>query len=388
MDTKKILEIFNQAMEFKKNGDLISAEKNYKEILSMTTVLPEVYYNLALVYARMFRFHEAIDNMKIYLKSEPDDIEGRYFLSTYYFMLRDFDKGLELFESRVSKTHAIMTEAKTYGNLYSDIPFWSGEDLTDKVIFVYYEAGLGDTLMYFRYLKELSKVCKKVYFKPQISLLSLFAENRGDVKIIMHVKESISKECDYQCPIMSIPYLLGLNNKNIFVHTDKFLHASKKKKEYYKQKYFNNDLLKICVKWQGNTLIGGERAITAKSFEKIFTLANTQIYSVQVNEGQEQLNELSCKHNIIDLGSTFKDFSDTAGAIANADIVICNDTSVAHLAGAMGVKTYVILPENYDWRWHDDISKCYWYNSIKLYQKQTTWEDVVDKIYNDILVNL
>ena len=88
------------------------------------------------------------------------------------------------------------------------------------------------------------------------------------------------------------------------------------------------------------------------------------------------------------MGSTFNDFSDTAGAIANADIVICNDTSVAHLAGAMGIKTYVILPEYYDWRWHDDLSKCYWYDSIKLYQKHTTWEDVVDKIYNDILINL
>ena len=72
----------------------------------------------------------------------------------------------------------------------------------------------------------------------------------------------------------------------------------------------------------------------------------------------------------------------------NLDLVICNDTSVAHLAGAMGKKCYVILPTHYDWRWHTDISKCDWYDSIKLYRQKTTWEEVIGRIYEDIKNNL
>ena len=104
-------------------------------------------------------------------------------------------------------------------------------------------------------------------------------------------------------------------------------------------------------------------------------------------EGSEQIKALHDKYNLIDLGSTFKDFSDTAGAMENLDIVICNDTSVAHLAGAMGKKCYVILPKIYDWRWHTDISKCDWYDSVKLYRQQSTWEEVIGRIYEDIKNN-
>ena len=100
--------------------------------------------------------------------------------------------------------------------------------------------------------------------------------------------------------------------------------------------------------------------------------------------GYDEIKKLQSKFDIVDLGSTFKDFADTAGAIANLDVVICNDTSVGHLAGAMGKNTYIILPTLYDWRWHKDISKCDWYSNIKLFKQKTTWEEVILRIYEDL----
>ena len=315
---------------------------------------------------------------------EPNDTEGLFFLGSAYFKTKDYEKGFPYFEHRISRTHAIQSQIQLYRDRFTKIPFWQGEDLTNKTIYVYYEAGLGDTLMYFRYLKLLAKKCKKVYFKPQIPLIPIFAENRGNTKIIMRLTEKIADECDYQCPIMSLPYLLGLNNENIFYDRNGFLKPVPKKVQWYKEKFFNNDKLKIGIKWQGNTFIGAERAITPDSFAKIFELPNTQVYSVQVTNDEEEVKTLNRKYNIIDIASTFKNFSDTAGAIENLNIVICNDTSVGHLAGAMGKKCYMILPKYYDWRWHMDISKCDWYNSIKLYRQQTTWEEVIGRIYEDI----
>ncbi len=388
MDTEKVLNLFNTALACKNRGDFKQAAHFYNEVLKITTQLPEVYFNLAFVYIDLDMQYEAIECLNKFLELEPNDTEGFYFLGSAYFKTKDYEKGFKYFESRISRTHAIRTQEKLYEDKFRKIPFWQGEDLTDKTIYVYYEAGLGDTLMYYRYIKLLTQICKRVYFKPQITLLPLFAENRYNSHTIMRLNEEISQKSDYQCPIMSLPYYLGLNNENIFYGKEGFLKAVPKKVKEYKEKYFNNDKLKIGIKWQGNTFIGGERAMTADSFAKIFEIPNSQIYSVQVMEGSEQIKDLQEKYNLIDIGSTFKTFSDTAGAMENLDLVICNDTSVAHLAGAMGKKCYVILPTHYDWRWHTDISKCDWYDSIKLYRQKTTWEEVIGRIYEDIKNNL
>lgn len=385
MDTERILKLFNSAKVHKDNGEYALSMNEYEEILSMTTQLPEVYFNLAFVYFYSKHWEKAIECMKRFLELEPNDTEGKYFLATFYFMNKDYVSGFPLFECRVSKAHAILTQQKLTMGKINKLPFWHGENLIDKTVYLYYEAGLGDTLMYYRYLKILAQRAKKVYFKPQMTLLPLFAENKEpNVHIIARINEKYLNESDYQCPIMSLPYFLGLDNKTIFAYPDKFLHASKRETKIYQDKFFNNNKLKIGIKWQGNTLIGAERAMTAESFSKIFELPNSKIYSVQVMGGYDEIKNLQSKFDIVDLGSTFKDFADTAGAIANLDVVICNDTSVGHLAGAMGKKTYIILPILYDWRWHKDISKCDWYSNIKLFKQKTSWEEVISRIYDDL----
>lgn len=385
MDVQKILQIFNSAQASKNQGDFEKSSKLYEEILQITDRLPEVYFNLAFVYMNLDKQTNAIECLENYLKAEPNDEEAQYFLAAAYFKNKEYSKGFPFFESRISKKHAVHTQLHLFGQNFEHLPFWQGEDLTDKTIYVYYEAGLGDTLMYFRFIDLLTKKCKKVYFKPQVQLLPLFAENKGNAHIIMKLDENIAKKCDYQCPIMSLPYHLGLNDETIFANNKKFLHATKRKISEYKNKFFQNNKLKIGIKWQGNTFIGGERAMNAESFAKIFEIPNSQIYSIQVMEGYEQIHKLQEKYNLIDLGSTFKDFSDTAGAIENLDIIICNDTSVGHLAGAMGKQCYMVLPKHYDWRWHMNISKCDWYENIKLYRQKNEWKEVINRIYKDIM---
>ena len=80
------------------------------------------------------------------------------------------------------------------------------------------------------------------------------------------------------------------------------------------------------------------------------------------------------------------DFGQTAAALSNLDIVICNDTSLAHLAGAMGIPCWVILPYEVDWRWHNDLNKCDWYDSIKLFRQHAIddWQGVFDDILNEM----
>ena len=106
---------------------------------------------------------------------------------------------------------------------------------------------------------------------------------------------------------------------------------------------------------------------------------NTQYYSFQTFEGSEDAKVLN---NIIDIGKDLIDFSQTAAAMANLDLVICNDTSLAHLAGAMGIPCWVLLPYEVNWRWHTDLSVCDWYDSVKLFRqhKQNDWNGVFEDV--------
>ena len=112
---------------------------------------------------------------------------------------------------------------------------------------------------------------------------------------------------------------------------------------------------------------------------------NTQYYSFQTFEGSEDAKVLN---NIIDIGKDLIDFSQTAAAMANLDLVICNDTSLAHLAGAMGIPCWVLLPYEVNWRWHTDLSICDWYDSVKLYiaDKNETWNDVMSRVIRENLL--
>ena len=106
---------------------------------------------------------------------------------------------------------------------------------------------------------------------------------------------------------------------------------------------------------------------------------NTQYYSFQTFEGSEDIKDLE---GIIDIGKDLIDFGQTAAALSNLDLVICNDTSLAHLAGAMGIPCWVMLPYEVNWRWHTDLSVCDWYNSVKLFRQHKIgdWKSVFDDI--------
>ncbi|MCK7521115.1 MAG: hypothetical protein MZV64_27200 [Ignavibacteriales bacterium] len=115
---------------------------------------------------------------------------------------------------------------------------------------------------------------------------------------------------------------------------------------------------------------------------------NIKLYSLQKGDGYEELANLPDNIKIEDLGKTFNDFSDTAGAIENCDLIITNDSAIVHLAGAMGKKTFLLLPKVPEWRWflpeENDLyyDKTPWYSSVKIFRQANAgdWSEVMDKV--------
>ncbi len=361
---------FNLAMAYKNHHDWDKAKESYYKAIELNPKSHEAYFNLAYL---CFNENKPQDAVKCYQKAleiNPEDWESTYFLSLAHMQTKNYEEGLKCFEARLCRHSAIVSQEKTYPNLMKEKPVWQGEDLSDKILYTYYEAGFGDVLMFYRFMPELTNMCKKVILKPQKELAPLFRENSYGAEIMELFDFERHMDFDYHIPFLSIPHVMGKKGDDMFVHhNDGYIKANPAKIAYYKERYFNNDKFKIGIKWQGNTFYDKERVLKVEDFFKLFELKNTQFYSCQTFEGAEEFEKIKERYNVIDLGSTFTNFSDTAGAVENMDLIICNDTSLAHLAGAMKKPCYVLLPYIYNWRWHTDLTHCDWYDTVKIFRQ-------------------
>lgn len=378
---------FNLGLAYKNRNQFDEAIDAYGKALSIEPDNSSVYFNLGNIYESKNDTFKAIEYYEKAYKCdrEESDSDIRFFLGICYLKAKNFEKGLIHHEYRPSKPFAIHCQSLLYKEQIETKPLWHGESLKDKTLFVYYESALGDTLMYVRYLSLLKDMGAKILFKPQLCFMDLFKENNFGVEILDNKIFPQDVVFDFHIPLMSIPYVLQLNTEEIPL-SEGYLKANPQKIKDYKEKYFNNNKFKIGIKWKGNTAYDLTRVITIESFYKLFDLPNTQFYSLQKGEGVEELEKIPEKFNIIDLSETFNDFSDTAAAIENLDLIICNDTSVAHLAGAMGKPCWIMLPFVQNWRWHTDISYSPWYKSVKLFKQNElgNWNEVFDRVYEKL----
>ena len=375
---------FNLAMAYKNNGQYGKAKGTYYKAIELNPNSTESYFNLAYLCFNDNDAKGAIECYKKVLKINPDDWETMYFLSLAYMQDKNYKDGLKCFEQRLCKQSAIVSQEKTYPNLMKQKPIWTGkEDLSDKTLYTYYEAGFGDVIMLYRFMPELVSKCKKVIFKPQEELKPLFEDNSYGAEIMGMFKNESDMDFDYHLPFLSLPLVLGKSGEDMFIHhNDGYIKPNPDKVKFYKENYFNNDKFKIGIKWQGNTYYETGRVINTDAFAPLFDIPNVQVYSAQTFEGSEAFEKLSSKYNIIDISKTFKDFSYTAAAVENLDLVICNDTSLAHIAGAMNKPCVILLPYNYNWRWHTDLSYCDWYKSVTLALtgRYENWNTLMERV--------
>lgn len=377
--------LFDIALAYKNLKQNNQALKYYEMALHINPMSYEGWSNVSNIYSIEGRASDAVSAMEVCYSLRPDDDDTAYFLSVDYFKAKNYKKGLPLFEKRMSKKIAYTTQAKTLPNKIRTDNEWKGENIKDKNLYVYYEAGFGDVIMYSRYLPIAKKLCKKLTFMCPKELAPLFRINQqlGIDEIVDTFIPNNDIDIDVHASLLSLPYILGYKENNIFVSQEGYLGCDKALKEEFKQKYFNNDKIKIGIKWQGNTTFDKDRVIPAESFIPLLSIENTQYYSFQTFEGAESANKLD---GIIDIGKNLLDFSQTAAALSNLDLVICNDTSLAHLAGAMRIPCWLLLPYDTNWRWHTDMTKCDWYESIKLFRQKSIgdWNSVFADVLNEM----
>lgn len=368
---------FNLGLAFHRLALYPEAVNHYKKATELNPDFSEALNNLGSIYLdNLGNYPAAAEAFEACLRLKSDNPAIRFNLSRVYLSMMDYKKGFEHYESRIEHlSHHRLKFPETQK------PKWRGEEIKGKKIFVYWVAGFGDTFQFARFLPVLNGMGAQVIARPQSELVNLFRISGLNAEIIDDTVADSEIDFDYQIPFMSLAGALSVTENNIPL-TEGYLKADSIKVRYFREKYFNNDKFKLGIFWQASHNIGN-RSIGLNHFEPLFNLKNTEFYALQKGEGVEQLKELmnpvrSSKNggnegvNIHNLGAEFNDFSDTASAIQNLDLLITVDTSVAHLAGALGKPAWVLVPHVHDWRWYSSFDTSLWYKSLKIFKQNST----------------
>lgn len=260
-------------------------------------------------------------------------------------------------------------------------PLWDGLPLEGRTILLHAEQGLGDTIQFIRYAPLVRDRGGKVVVVGQRPLVGLLASCPGIERIV--AQGDVLPAFDVHAPLASLPRIFGTMLENVPTNIP-YLAADALLVERWRQELAPQRGFKIGIAWQGsaNYRWDAKRSIRLEQFEPLARLPGVQLYSLQKGFGSEQIGQVASRFAIVDLGGrldqTTGPFLDTAAVMKNLDLVISSDTSIPHLAGALGVPVWLATPFVPDWRWLLDRDDSPWYPSMRLFRQPNRgdWESV------------
>ncbi|MBI3902668.1 MAG: glycosyltransferase family protein [Nitrosomonadales bacterium] len=375
---------FNQAYaEVHLNlGALLANEKRfdeseaaYKQAIALDKNSPVAWSNLGVLYACMKREEEAEQCYRMAMSMDASYATVRFNFS--YLLLRQgrFEEGWECLEAR---------------NFYAPLaahfvcPRWQGDALNGKSILIAYEVGHGDMIQFFRYAKVLkAQGAASVSMICHPALKTLFSVQE-DVDTVISFDETIpTSGWDFWTPPLSIPYHCGTRLDCIPASLP-YLHAAPERIAKWAALLPEHEL-RVGLVWKGNPLHenDADRSLPSLSvLAPLWGVKGVRFISLQKGAGEDEAARSELP--LIDLGRRPEDFSDTAAIVTNLDLVICVDTAIAHLAGALGKRCWVLLPAyKADWRWLADRTDSPWYPEIMRLFRQAEmgdWAAVVAEV--------
>ena len=247
---------------------------------------------------------------------------------------------------------------------------------------VYSSHGVGDLLMICRYLTVLKEKVSELIMQVPASCMSLLEYNFPDIRFVRADEMLSEDEYDYTTSTLCVLYLLDVDLKKIETPE----HFFTVDRNLIKQKELKTQNKKIGIFWQGNPVILPNRSIKLEKMLPLFELKDTAIYSFQIDKIEKESEDLKCTLPIIDLAPQIKSYEDTAAFLMNLDVLVTIDSSIAHLAGALGVKTYLLLPYKPEWRWFNDTKTTPWYKNIEIFKQEepNDWDEVIQRVKKEL----
>jgi tetratricopeptide (TPR) repeat protein len=260
-------------------------------------------------------------------------------------------------------------------------PVWSGQDLRGKTLLLRSEQGLGDTMQFVRYAPLVKALGGTVHLKVHSGLESVVRGLAGVDRIFD--RDELPTEFDYYIHLASLPYVLGTDIDSIPAQVP-YLHVPADRLQKWRSKFAETTGRRIGLVWAGNPehQVDRHRSIPLQTLLPLFQIEDAHYYSLQKGPAADQLKAFPSMENLTDLAPELVDFGDTAAVISCLDLVLCVDTAVAHLAGALGKPVWLMLPTPADWRWLERREDSPWYPTMRLFRQSERgrWVDVVERV--------
>lgn len=373
----------NRALSFNALGNALQrqgrddeAHEAFAKAADIDPRFVEALVNDALCWRDAGNLDAALKRINEVLRATPDNANAHLIRATIYFLKGDVERARVEYEWRLALPGA-MPDRLTGKR-------WRGEEISGKRLLVFSEQGLGDTIQSLRYLSRLSArgITDIVLLVPK-HLRTLVEENFPAIEVVTTL--SATRPADYHVAAMSLPLMLE-GTKEQSTPQSAYLMASDPRIASWRKHFASATGKKIGLVWAGNMNYQSDhmRSMEPELLAPLLDVEGCHFYSLQIGPSASGLAAL--KPRVEDLGLLVANMADTAAAIAELDLVITVDTSIGHLAGALGREVWVMLPHVPDWRWGmsdmDGGTTHPLYASAKLFRQKSRndWVGVVADI--------
>ena len=379
---------YNLGVIFHESGIEKKAIYHYKKAFKNNLNSPSIYYNLANLYREMGSFVDAKQFYKKAIDLNPDFADAHFNLGLSLLTREQFEQGFYHYEWRKQ-----LVSFRPYAEKVRDTSKeWEGQSLRGKKILIIAEQGIGDTVQFARYISFILEMKpKEILLQVDRKLAHFFAESEVTV---------VSEETTcplYHCYIflMSLPGLFFKATGKLYRKVS-FLPSNVQVGLKWKKKLESLQGIKVGLNWQGSELHKNDRhrSIPLSAFADLFEFKNINFINLQRGYGFEQIESFKYKNRLVsfdwanDIENEKNAFEDTIGMLQQLDLVITCCSALAHISSTLGIKTWVLISKNPDWRWFLRKKRTEWYENTKLFRqrKRGNWIEVVASVKQELIL--
>lgn len=344
----------------------------FDQALALRPDFIEALNNKAFSLSELQQFDKAFAIYARVAALEPDNATMRWNTAMLHLLQGDFEKG---WVRRDARWRALSQQPRSFTQ-----PAWrGGEPVEGKTVLLYSDEGLGDTLQYARYVPMLASRGARIILQVESSIRPLLSGMPGVSQCLSTLE---LPEFDFHCELSALPLAFGTRLETIPAEVP-YLRAPADRLRAWEDRLGPHDRLRVGLVWAGNPAHQNDhnRSIAMHMLAPLLD-CGARFVSLQKGVRDADKPFLAGRTDVIDLTEDLTDFTETAALVSCLDLVITVDTSVAHLAGALGRPVWVLLPFTPDFRWLLDRDDSPWYPTARLFRQNASreWPDVIERV--------
>jgi len=353
------------------------AEACYRRALALNPTHASAHHNLGNLLMEQGELEQGLRQLETALEIAPQYHDAVFSIALVELKKGEFSSGWQKFEERWN------TESHDTPQRHYSQPLWTGEKLADGKLFIWGEQGIGDEIMFAGLIPEVIRAGNRCIVECDPRLQPMFSRSFADAEVIARGGETPA--FDAHLPSGSLPGLLRGSLESFARVTSPYLFADEARRAQCRSRYDDGRRV-VGLAWHTrNKRTGRRRSISLPTFAPLFALPGIRWVSLQYGDHadlEEQAQRASAPLCIDREVDQLQDMDSFAAQIAALDLVITIDNSTAHLAGALGIPAWLLLPHSSDWRWLNDRQDSPWYPSLRLFRQPqpNDWSSVIAQL--------